>query len=68
MLDCRYCGRYTRLRPCCTSVECTKRNEEYDRHATREAQERADRRKGGARGISRIKNVRFPPVADTRPR
>lgn len=47
MFDCRYCGRYTRLRPCCTSVECTRRNEEYDRHAGREAQERAERRKGG---------------------
>ena len=26
MFDCRYCGCYTRLRPCCSSVECTRRN------------------------------------------
>ena len=46
MFDCRYCGRYTRLRPCCTSVECTRRNEEYDRYAAMEARERGQRRKG----------------------
>ena len=33
LFNCRDCGRYTRLRPYCTSVECTRRNEGYDRRA-----------------------------------
>ena len=47
MFDCRYCGRYTRLRPCCSSVECTAKNDEYLRQPTPAAREGVIQRKWG---------------------